>query len=146
MGVGGGWEAEGGQYHPQGDKQQCCVFSRAQKLPQSTWQAQTVVSSSLTPQTALLVPITGLCSGPSWFYRVEKRPPVKADLAIYSLVVGMSGLWVNVATMLNNKLDFYCCDNSVGFCKSSHNYCSSYFCLLAFRPSEDILISLPHRL
>ena len=55
----GGWEAEGGQYHPQGDKQQCCVLSRAQKLPQSTWQAQTVVSSSLTPQTALLVPITG---------------------------------------------------------------------------------------
>ena len=45
---------------------------------------------------------------------------MKADLAIYSLVVGMSGLWVNVATMLNNKLDFNCCDNSVGFCKSSH--------------------------
>ena len=55
----GGWEAEGEQYHPQGDKQQCCVFSRAQKLPQSTWQAQTVVSSSLTPQAALLVPISG---------------------------------------------------------------------------------------
>ena len=32
---------------------------------------------------------------------------MKADLAIYSPVVGMSGLWVNVATMLNNKLDFY---------------------------------------
>ena len=59
MGVGGGWEAEGGQYHRQGDKQQCCVFSRAQKLPQSTWQAQTFVSSSLTPQAALLVPISG---------------------------------------------------------------------------------------
>ena len=61
LGVRGEWEAEGGQYHPQGDKQQCCVFSRAQKLPQSTWKAQTVVSSSysLTPQTALLVPITG---------------------------------------------------------------------------------------
>ena len=58
-GRGGGWEAEGGQYHPQGHKQQCCVFSRAQKLAQSTWQAQAVVSSSLTPQTALLVPITG---------------------------------------------------------------------------------------
>ena len=53
------WEAEGGQYHPQGDKQQCCILSRAQKLPQSTWQAQTVVSSSLTPQAALLVPISG---------------------------------------------------------------------------------------
>ena len=37
VGVGGGWEAEGGQYHPQGDKQQCCVFSTAQKQPQSTW-------------------------------------------------------------------------------------------------------------
>ena len=29
---------------------------------------------------------------------------------------------MNVATMLNNKLDFYCCDNSVRFCKSSHIY------------------------
>ena len=57
VGIGGGWKAEGGQCHPQGDKQQCCVFSRAQKLPQSTWQAQTVISSSLTPQAALLVPI-----------------------------------------------------------------------------------------
>ena len=59
MGVGGGWEAEGGQHHPQGIKQQCYVFSRAQKLPQSTWQDETVVSSSLTPQAALLVPISG---------------------------------------------------------------------------------------
>ena len=59
MGVGGGWEAEGGQHHPQGGKQQCYVFSRAQKLPQSTWWAETVVSSSLTPQAALLVPISG---------------------------------------------------------------------------------------
>ena len=123
VGVGGGWGAEGGQYHPQGDKQQCCVFSRAQKLPQSTWQAQTVVSSSLTPPNSLISAHHWPhrpCSGPSWLYRVGKRPPVKADLAIYSLVVGMSGLWVNVATMLNNKLDFYCCDNSVGFCKSGH--------------------------
>ena len=55
----GGKPKAGNTNRPQGDKQQCCVFSRAQKLPQSTWQAQTVVSSSLTPQTALLVPITG---------------------------------------------------------------------------------------
>ena len=59
VGVGGGWEAEGGQHHPQGGKQQCCVLSRAHKLPQSTWQDETVVSSSLTPQAALLVPISG---------------------------------------------------------------------------------------
>ena len=121
----GGWEADGGQYHPQGDKQQCCVFSRAQKLPQSTWQAQTVFSSSLTPPfSSSLISAHQWPhrspSGPSWFYRVGKRPPVKADLAIYSLVVGMSGQWVNVATILNNKMDFYCCDNSVGFYKSSH--------------------------
>ena len=56
---GRGWEAKGGQYHPQGGKQQCRAFSRAHKLPQSTWQDQTVVSSSLTPQAALLVPISG---------------------------------------------------------------------------------------
>ena len=59
VGVGGGWEAEGGQHHPQGGKQQCHVLSRAQKLPQSTWQDETVISSSLTPQAALLVPISG---------------------------------------------------------------------------------------
>ena len=57
--VGGGWEAEGRQHHPQRVKQQCYVLSRAQKLPQSTWQDETVVSSSLTPQAALLVPISG---------------------------------------------------------------------------------------
>ena len=31
----------------------------AHKQPQSTWQGETVVSSSLTPQAALLVPISG---------------------------------------------------------------------------------------
>ena len=36
-----------------------CVFSRAQKLPQSTWLAEIVISSSLTPQAALLVPVSG---------------------------------------------------------------------------------------
>ena len=59
VGVGGGWEAEGRQHHPQGGKQQCYVLSRAQKLPQSTWQGKMVISSSLTLQAALLVPISG---------------------------------------------------------------------------------------
>ena len=31
---------------------------------------------------------------------------MKADLAIYSLIVGMPGQWENVATMLHIKLDF----------------------------------------
>ena len=45
-----------------------------------------VVSSSLTPQAALLVPISGPIDpvvDRLWSYRVSKRPPVKADLAIY---------------------------------------------------------------
>ena len=29
------------------------------------------------------------CSGPSWFYRVGKRPPVKADLAIHRPASGV---------------------------------------------------------
>ena len=120
--LGGGWEAEGGQHHPQGGKQQCCVFSRAQKTatvnlarPDGHQQQfdtpSSLISAHQWPH--------GLCSEPSWFYRVGKRPPVKADLATYGLMVGMSGQWEDVATMLNSKLDF-CCDNSVGFCKSSH--------------------------
>ena len=63
------------------------------------------------------------CSRPSWSYRVSKRPPVKADLAIYSLIIGMSGQWLNIATMLN-KLDFYCCDNSVGFLQIQSHFIS----------------------
>ena len=50
---------------------------------------------------------------------------MKVNLAICSLIVGMSGHWENVATMLNIKLDFYCRDNSVSFCKSSHIAISS---------------------
>ena len=73
----GGWEAEGGQHHPQGGKQQCYVLSRTPKLPQS----------SLTPQEALLVPISGPIDpvvDRHGFTGFGKRPPVKADLAIYS--------------------------------------------------------------
>ena len=31
------------------------------------------------------------CSAPSWFVRVDKKLPVKADLAIYSHILDMSG-------------------------------------------------------
>ena len=56
MGVGCGWEAEGGLNHPpaQGIKSRC-VFNKAQKQPQYTCQDKTVVGSSLTPHAALLV-------------------------------------------------------------------------------------------
>ena len=62
---------------------------------------------------------------------------MKADLAIYSLIVGMSRQWENVATMLSIKLDFCCCNNSVGFCKSSHICCVCCVCMLReFRVDE----------
>ena len=71
VGGGGGWGAEGGLYHPQGDRQQQCVPSRARSL----------ISAPQWPHAP--------CSGPTWFSRVGKGPPVKADLAIYRPVNGV---------------------------------------------------------
>ena len=91
MGVGGGWEAEGGLYHPQGDTQQQCVLSRATATVNlvgrdGRWQQfDTPCSLISAPQW-----LHGPCSGPLWFYMVSKRPSVKADLAIYSPVSGVS--------------------------------------------------------
>ena len=46
---------------------------------------------------------------------------MKADLAIYTHVLGVPGQYENVALMLSHKMDFNCCANRDGFCKSSHN-------------------------
>ena len=62
MDVGGGWEAEGRLYHPL-EQEQSSVFNEAQKQPQCTCQAKSVIGSSLTPPAALLVlptPSSGL--------------------------------------------------------------------------------------
>ena len=56
LGVGGKPKA-GNTIHKETNSS--AVSSVGHRNCQSTWQAQTVVSSSLTPQTALLVPITG---------------------------------------------------------------------------------------
>ena len=55
VGVGGGWEAEGGLNHPLARGRSRCVFNKAQKQPQCTCQDETVTGSSLTPRAALLV-------------------------------------------------------------------------------------------
>ena len=55
MGVGGGWEAQGGLYHPLAQRNSHCVFSKAEKQSQCTYQAKMVVGSSLTLHAALLV-------------------------------------------------------------------------------------------
>ena len=59
VGVGGGWEAEGGLNHPLAQRKSRCVLSKAQKQPQCTCQDKTVVGNSLTPPVALLVRPTG---------------------------------------------------------------------------------------
>ena len=66
-----------------------CVFSKAQKQPQCTCQAKTIIGSSLTSYAALLVHHNG-SSGLSWIYRVRNMLSVKADLAIFSPVIGVS--------------------------------------------------------
>ena len=38
MGVGGGWEAEGGLNHPLAQGKSRCVFNKAQKQPQTNVQ------------------------------------------------------------------------------------------------------------
>ena len=60
-----------------------------------------------------------LCGAPSWFDRLEKSP-LKADLVIYTHVLGVPGQYEIVALMLSHKMDFYCCANRNGFHKSSH--------------------------
>ena len=50
------------------------------------WQTFGTPCSLISAPQWLHIP----CSGPLWFYRVGKRPPVKADLAIYSPVSGVS--------------------------------------------------------
>ena len=90
--IGGGWVgADGnGQKHPHRDKQQCCDITSAHKLPQSTLQNEShhtpsnLINAHQWPHAP--------CSEPL-FYRVGKRPSMKADLAIYSLTTKKYFKW-----------------------------------------------------
>ena len=59
VGVGGGWEAEGGLNHPLTQGKSRCVFNKAQKQPLCTCQDKTVSGSSLTSHAGLLVHPSG---------------------------------------------------------------------------------------
>ena len=87
--AGGGWEAEGGQHYPQGGKQPT-ETATVNLVGRDSRQQQLDTPSSSAHQWTHRP-----CSGPSWFYRVSKRPPVKADLAIYSLINGVSRVWLS---------------------------------------------------
>ena len=93
-GVGGGREAEGGLNHPLAQRKSHCIFSKAQKHPQCTCQAKTVIGSSLTPHAALLMCPSGTVYSAvdhHEFTGSEKCCLVKADLVICSPVNGVSG-------------------------------------------------------
>ena len=51
---------------------------------------------------------------------------MKADLAIYTHVLGVHGQYESVALMLSHKMDFNCCANRDGFRKSSHIYALAF--------------------
>ena len=75
---------------PLGPKEQCCAFRKLRDLIESTGEAQTAVRSSLVPNAVLLTrPRT--MNAPSWFHSIGKKSSEKADLAIYCLVLGVSG-------------------------------------------------------
>ena len=60
------------------------------------------------------------CNAPTWFYRVGKKPSVKADPAIYSHAVDVRGQCMSESLILGHNLDFSSCDIMLDFCKSSH--------------------------
>ena len=75
-----------------------------------------------------------------WFYRVGKKPSVKADLATYSHVVDVSGQCVSVSLItLGFKLDFSSCAIWDSFCKSSH-VCSFLRCMVEFLWTKFFLL------
>ena len=60
------------------------------------------------------------CNALTQFYRVSKKPSVKAGLAIYSHAVDVSGQCISESLTLGQNLDFSFSDIMVSFCKSSH--------------------------
>ena len=55
-------------------------------------------------------------------WQAREKPSVKADLAIYTHVLGVPGQYKSAALMLSHKMDFNCCANRDGFCISRHIY------------------------
>ena len=87
---GGEWEAEGELKQPFRFKQQCCAFSLGPEHVQSTGWAKTAIRSSLVPHVVLLMPFKAeKCI--LVVQQHQQKPSLKADLAIYGQVFGVSG-------------------------------------------------------
>ena len=93
----GGWVIEEGGQPEAGD---------TQDMP---------IGSSLAPHAPLAKPT--VLHRPCTL--MDGKSHLKADLTIYSYVLGMSKQWVSVAIVLGCKLDFITCND---YCKSSHIY------------------------
>ena len=102
-------------------RQPSCLFRNSHNgsKVQTISRVEVDVGNSLAPHATLLMPHRLRCDS-SWLDRVSKKLSVKADLAINSYIVTVSGQYLSVAITLSNKMDFSYCDNTVGFCKSSH--------------------------
>ena len=76
-----------------------------------------------TPPVQIIAPqwLHRPCNASMWLYRVDKKPSVKADLAVYSHVVDVSGqcMSMNVSLIIGFTLDFSSCADWDGFCKYS---------------------------
>ena len=97
-----------------GHRQWCCVYTNHRIDRDGHWQqfgTQPILISA--PQWA-----DRPCNTPTRFYRVGKKPSVKADLAIYSYAVDVHRQCMSESLILGHNLDFI----MVGFCKSSHKY------------------------
>ena len=82
------------------------------------------------------------CNAPTGFYRVRKKPSVKADQAIYSQAVDVRGRCMSESLRLGYNLDFSSCDIMVGFYKSSHIimiYTAVYMRCICFSHSHKVM-------
>jgi len=85
---------------------------------------------SLASHAILLIPQWPhrVCDGSAWLDRLSKKPSVKVDLFIYRNCVTVSGQYLSVAIIINNKMDFNSCAYMATFPKSSHIFIATRHC------------------
>ena len=89
----GGGQAKGGPYLPLGHRQWCCaqqttgLYTNHRIDQDSHWQQFGTRPILISAFQLANRPY----NAPSWFYGVDKKPSVKADLAIYSHTLEVSG-------------------------------------------------------
>jgi len=93
-------------------RQPSCVHSRPDRWPQQPLPyhkpCRHTMGQNWTPSYPINAPQGPhmVYYGPSWLYRVNNRPSVKADLLIYTSLIIVSGQCTSVAITISNKMDF----------------------------------------